>query len=489
MRLTEEPTLSRLPAMEIRPYERERDLKAIQRIWHEIGWVDSKAGTKAVADFVSTGSCLTAAVDGEAECMAHTTAGAMRYLNPFRNPRRADSAGPASGAASDPAGNPDRADSPGSASRAASDPPRNTARTPGSIPGVSEDLPMCAVTAVMTSRVARRLGLALRVTARQVAAGARDGAAIAMLGVFDQGFYDRLGFGTGSYENVFRFDPATLRVDVPFRPPKRLGKGDWRVVHGAMMARLRGHGGCVLSEPRLMKAELGLRPGGFGLGYETDGTLTHCLWLGARNVDHGPYRVEMLAYRTGDQLLELLGLLKSLADQVSLVEMAEPPDIQLQKLLDQPIRNRRNTRKSDFAASHEAFAWWQLRVLDVAACVERRYWPGERLEFNLRLTDPIPDYLPDGSWRGCAGDYRISIGPDSRAEPGCRKDLPTLRASTGAFSRMWFGVAPASSLAITDGLRVQEPAGGERSESGSRKLLDRLDQVLCMPQPQPGWDF
>ena len=29
--------------MEIRAYERERDLEAIQRIWYEIGWIDSEA--------------------------------------------------------------------------------------------------------------------------------------------------------------------------------------------------------------------------------------------------------------------------------------------------------------------------------------------------------------------------------------------------------------------------------------------------------------
>ncbi len=436
--------------MEIRPYERERDLKAIQRIWYEIGWVDSKAGAKALAHFVSTGSCLTAALDGEAECMAHTTMGAMRYVNPCRN----------------------------------------SSLTPRLSPEVSEDLPMCAVTAVMTSRIARRLGLALQLTARQVAAGALDGAAIAVLGVFDQGFYDRLGFGTGSYENMIRFDPTTLRVDVPFRPPKRLTKGDWRAVHGAMMTRRRGHGGCLLPETRLMKAELGLRPGSFGLGYETDGVLTHCLWLSPRDVSHGPYNVEMLAYQDGDQLLELLGLLKSLADQVSLIEMPEPPDIQLQSLLDQPFRNRRNTRKSDFSASHQAQAWWQLRVLDVAACVERRHWPGEKVEFNLKLTDPISDYLPEeGAWRGCAGDYRISIGPSSWAERGCSEDLPTLHASTGAFSRLWFGVALASSLAITDGLDTQEPVRGDLSESASPSLIERLDQALCMPQPMVGWDF
>ena len=435
--------------MEIRPYERGRDLKAVQRIWREVGWIDSEAGARAVADFLATGSCLTAAIDGEAECMAHASPGLMRYANSCRNARL------------------------------------NTVLRDD----ISEDLPFCAVTAVMTSRIARRLGLALRLTARQVAAAALEGVPLAILGVFDQGFYDRLGFGMGSYESMMRFDPATLRVDVPFRPPKRLEKEDWRAMHGAMMARRRGHGGCVLPEPMLMKAELGLRPNSFGLGYETDGALTHFVLLDAEKTGHGPYRVEMYAYQDGDQLLELLGLLKSLGDQVSLIEMPEPPDIQLERLLNQPFRNRRNTEKSDFAASHQALAWWQLRMLDVAACVERRHWPGEKVRFNLSLSDPIRDYLPEGHWDGCAGDYWISVGPSSYAESGHREDLPTLHASVGAFSRLWFGVAPATSLAVTDGVRAVEATDPGILDVGRGPLLERLDEALCMPSPQLGWDF
>ena len=440
---------SDISPIQIRPYERQRDLKAIQRIWYEIGWIDSEAGARAVADFVSTGSCLTAALDGEAECMAHATLGSMRYANLWRNPRL----------------------------------------NAGLSSELNEDLPACVVTAVMTSRVARRLGLALQLTARQIAAGALDGAAVAILGVFDQGFYDRLGFGTGSYEHAIWFDPSTLRVDAPFRPPKRLTKDDWRAIHGAMMTRRRGHGGCLLPEPELMKAELGLNPNGFGFGYETGGRLTHCVWLVASKVAHGPYRMKILAFQDGSQLMELLAFFKSLGDQISLIEVPEPSGIQLQTLLDQPFRHRRNTDKSDYAAYHETAAWWQLRMLDVAACVERRHWPGEEVRFNLVLTDPVTDFLTEGSWRGCGGDYWISIGPSSHAEPGCRDDLPTLRATVGAFSRLWFGVAPATGLAITDGLRVENARNPGPFDQDPPHLLERLDAALCMPQPRTGWDF
>ena len=412
--------------MEIRHYDQERDLAAVQRIWREIGWVSNDAGEECLEDFLAAGRSLVAALDvgGAAECLVHAVPGAMRYQD--------------------------------------------------------GDAPICAVTAATTSRVARRRGMALQLTARQLAAAASDGAEVAVLGVFDQGFYDRLGFGTGSYDHFFRFDPATLLVDAGLRAPQRLAPEDWRAVHGAMLARRRGHGGCVLHPPEVMQAELIWRPNGFGFGYGEGRALTHCLWLAVPDgaVNQGPYSVQMLAYQTPEQLMELLAVLKSLADQICLVEMSEPQDIQLQTLLRQPFRNRRLTRNSDFAAQHHAAAWWQLRVLDVAACVGRRRWPGEAVRFNLALQDPLAAFLPDGPWRGCAGDYRITIAENSVAEPGRSPDSPTLRASVNAFSRLWFGVAPASSLAITDDLQTDDPA-----------LLPRLDEALRLPTPYLGWDF
>ena len=410
--------------MEIRHYDREKDLAAVRRIWREIGWLSTEAGAECLADFLAVGRSLVAALDGEAECMVHAVPGAMRYQD--------------------------------------------------------TDAPMCAVTAATTSRVARRRGMALQLTARQLAAGALDGAEVAVLGVFDQGFYDRLGFGTGSYEHFFRFDPATLLVDAGFRPPQRLAPEDWRAVHGAMLARRRGHGGCLLHPPEVMQAELIWRPNGFGFGYGEGGVLTHCVWLAIADgaVNRGPYSVQMLAYQTPEQLLELLAVLKSLADQITLIEMSEPYEIQLQTLLRQPFRNRRLTKNSDFAAEHSAEAWWQLRVLNVAGCVARRRWSGEAVRFNLALTDPLAAFLPDGPWRGCQGDYCITIAENSVAEPGRSPGLPSLRASVNAFSRLWFGVAPASSLAIADDLQADDPA-----------LLRCLDEALHLPSPQVGWDF
>ena len=111
-------------------------------------------------------------------------------------------------------------------------------------------LELCAVTAVTISRIARKQGFARVMTAQQLAAAAQAGAEVAALGMFDQGFYDQVGFGTGAYEHMIRFDPATLQVDVPFRVPARLTKDNWADVHGAMVERMKHHGAVVLNRTR-----------------------------------------------------------------------------------------------------------------------------------------------------------------------------------------------------------------------------------------------
>jgi len=55
--------------------------------------------------------------------------------------------------------------------------------------------------------------------------------------------------------------------------------------------------------------------------------------------------------------------------------------------------------------------------------------------------------------------------------------LPTMTASVNAFTRLWLGVRPASSLRFTDDLDA--PAG----------LIETLDSVLRLPAPRPDWDF
>lgn len=409
----------------IREYQEGRDLEAVKRIWYEVGWIENAEQAEFLADVLAVGHCLTATVDGAAECAVHIT--------------------------------------------------------PGSIWLGARELPMSAVTAVTTSRVGRRMGFAQRLTACQLARGAEGGAVVSALGMFDQGFYDRVGFGSGSYQHFFAFDPATLRVEAPHRPPARLTKEHWREVHQALCARLKNHGACVLDPPEVIKADLGWSTNGFGLGYFDAGELTHFLWLrDEEDSEHGPYEVQYLAYRDRDQLLELFALLRSLGDQVSTILMEEPAHVQLQDLLSQPLRHRRNTRGSKHANQHLSASQWQLRVLNVPACVARYHALGH-VEFNADIHDPVQALLDtspqQSAWRGAGGSYRVNLGPSSEAVPGSDPALPTLRASIGAFSRLLFGIASASNLAATDAL------------SGPPELLAALDEAVTVRACVTGWEF
>jgi hypothetical protein len=218
---------------------------------------------------------------------------------------------------------------------------------------------------------------------------------------------------------------------------------------------------------------------GFGLGYcdGPNGELTHHIWCSPKG-ERGPQRISWLTYQTREQFLELMGLLKSFADQWHLVSMREVPGIQFQDLLDRPFRHRSTTEKSSLENRADAQAYWQVRMLDVPKGLARlRLCCGE-VRFNLRLTDPVARFLDEGApWRGCAGDYIVTLGASSGAERGSDAQLPTLKASINAFSRLWLGVCPASGLAITDEL------------SGPQELIARLDDVVRLPQPRPDWDF
>ena len=90
----------------------------------------------------------------------------------------------------------------------------------------------------------------------------------------------------------------------------------------------------------------------------------------------------------------------------------------------------------------------------------------------------MSNHLPrKRNWQGVAGDYVVTLGEQSFAQPGVEDGLDTLNASVGAFTRMWLGVRNASALSLTDDL------------SGSNTLLRSLDQALHLPSPHFGWDF
>ena len=409
--------------MTYRAYDAERDLKAVQRIWKECGWVEDDDEAAVIEDFFTDGDTVVATINGEAECCVHSTTGQIKYQN--------------------------------------------------------ETLKFGGVSAVTTSHIARKSGFAKKLTASVLARQAEQGMEVSGLAMFDQGFYDKVGFGTGSYENWITFDPATLNVDYPFRPPKRLTIDDYEQVHQAMMSRRQGHGNVCLSSVKQIKAEMSWTKNSFGLGYYDgpDNSLSHFIW-GEMKGEHGPYTITWRAYQTTDQLLELLTLIKSLGDQVHQIGTLEFGEIQLQDLLKQPFRTKRVTKSGAFEQSIDAIAYWQLRILDLNACLSKTHLNTPPIQFNLRLTDPIEEHLDEGSnWRGIGGDYVIELGSQSSASAGTRKSLPTLSCSVNAFSRLWFGVRPASSLAVTDSLSADE------------SLLGALDQSLRLPKPHFGWDF
>jgi len=406
-----------------RKYNHDKDIEAARRIWHEVQWLDDSSDEKLLDAFLRVGRALVADLNGSAECLVTANPGKIQYLN--------------------------------------------------------EELSLSVVTSVTTSRIARKQGLAKKLTAQLIAEEAEAGAIVSTLGIFEQGFYDQLGYGTGSYEHWMSFDPADITIDKSIRPPLRLTRNDLKIIHQAIQTRKTRHGGVTLFPESLVEAELAWMKKGFGLGYcdGIKGELTHFFW-GTSNDENGPLVINVLVYQTMEQFIELMALIKSLGDQIRLVKMREPAGIQLQDLIQNPFRSRIVTEKSKFEHINRASAYWQTRICNLEACIEATHLNSRSLSFNLDLSDPLEKLIdPEMTWRGCAGEYAIQLGPRSKVAAGFDKALPTLVADIGTFTRLWLGVRPASGLSATGNL------------SGPEKLIHDLDEVLCLPNPHPDWDY
>jgi len=407
--------------MQLRTYDAERDRDAVIRIWREVGWISSTEGEKGLETFLSAGRAYVAEMSGSAECMVNTCEGQLRYFD--------------------------------------------------------QDIPLSCITGVTTSHVAKKQQFASRLLAHALREAAEEGAEAAALGIFDQGFYDRLGFGTGAYEHWCTFDPAQLQVPLTPRPPARFTREDCSRIHANRLSRHRVHGTISVVPEEMTQAEMIWSDHGLGLGYTDEtGALTHHVWLSSKDPEGGPFRVNWLAFRTAEQLLELLGLIRNLGDQATAVRMQEVAGIQLQDLLVKPFRNRRLTRQGKNQQTMSATAYVQYRMLDLASCI-RRMCIEAPISFNLVLEDPIVASLEEGGgWSGIGGEYTIRLDRFSTLEAGLTDGLPTLRASVGAFSRLWLGVLPASKLAWTDRL------------DGPESLLEALDEIR-LPKPTSDWEF
>lgn len=412
--------------MDIRLFDPVGDREALFRIWAETSELDRSNPEKCAAleAFYGAGRVHVAELHGEVECTVFDAMGTLRY---------------------------------------------------GDV-----DLPFSGVMSVDVGLPARRQGLASRVTAYSVARDRDDGALVTGLGMFDQGFYNNLGFGTGPYQNLLTFNPADLRVPMKARPPHRLDSRAVLAMHGNRVNRHRGHGAVTFPHPAISGFNVAARPNGMGLGYfdGPDGALSHHLFFWSDAAEHGPYTVDWMAWQTGKQLQELLALLRSLSDQIRCVRMLEPPGMQLQDLLYRPFAAAQITRGGRMESSIRAMAYWQMRINDVVGCLVKTSLPWcSGLRFNAEISDPIEPYLEGEEWRGESGTYVVELGVHCFAEKGRDETLPTLQASIGAFTRMWLGALPATGLAVGDALM------------GPTDLLDALDEAFRLPRPTPGWNY
>jgi GNAT superfamily N-acetyltransferase len=408
-------------------YDSDADCEAVDRICREAGWIGSsmpKQRAEARSQFLRDGSALFSELAGTPECYASAMPGTFDF--------------------------------------------HGTA------------LPFSAVTSVITSRVARKQGLASRLTASLVRRAAEEGAVVSGLGMFDQGFYDKLGYGHGGYDHYHMFDPALLNVPYCRRTPVRLSADDFHEMHDARLSRLTWHGAVTLHSPGMTNYMARRSDASFGLGFRDDsGKLTHHLWINPDRPASGPYKVLWMAYTDYSQFAELLGLLRTLGDQVYLTRVIEPGGVQLQDFLDRPFRRHAEAKGGSFETYSTAVANFQYRLLAIEPAIEATRC-SDSLSFSLTLNDPIERYLDEGSWKGCGGTYRISLGPQSTAqkingEAQTTEGTPELVCGVGDFTRLWSGVLPASTLRETGGV------------SCSQELASRLDVLFGGALPHTDW--
>lgn len=411
--------------MIIRKFKKDQDILASLCIYKEVGWVDdiqSELNQDIIASYLKDGNTNVAELNGTAEALATITPVTVKYLK--------------------------------------------------------KQLDASMLTGTLTSNIARQQGLATILVATSLAQEAEKGKDIAIVDFFDQGYYNRFGFGNGPYVNTVRFDPASLKVAKKHRIPSRLTLDDYQLMFNARKKRIKYHGALDFLSPLITKLNCKEKES-FGLGYfDNNGQeLTHYFW-GEKNGEFGPLNINALVYQNKEQLLELLSLIKSFSDQVLCVEMKEPIEIHFQDLLEKPFRHIDTTEGSSFYNKISTASEWQIRILNLQSAIRKTKWNGEPLSFNLLLTDPI-EKLCDTNflWKGVSGEYIIHFGEKSSIKKGNDSTLLKMETDINTFSRMWFGVASCSSLYMTEDIIANE------------MLMEKLDTGLHMVEPHLDWSF
>lgn len=408
--------------MSYRDYDPKKDKDAVFRILNECGWVHDKKKNKYLNEFLPKANTLVMEINNEPEVTVNSLIGSIRYLD--------------------------------------------------------ETLKLSAITGANASLLARKQSFTSKLTAARIALDALNGAEVGALCVFDQGYYNRLGFGNGNCERVVHFTPSTLKIDRKTKTPIRLTENDYKIIHQNRVNRLPNHGAVILPEC-ITKSKMGDPKDAAGFGYfDEKGNLTHHVWLEGKGKEQGPFWIEWLTYENLDQLMDLLAVLKSFEDQIKLIRMVEPTSIQMQDFINKPNHVKTITRKSDNQNYIYTVPYWQVRILDLHGCMRKTHLNCETFSFNLQLSDPLVSFIPkDIKWKGIAGDYVVTIGRNSSAKHGNHKDLPTLKATVGGFTRMWFGILPASSLVYSDGIEAPN------------ELLKKLDKAFLLPPAHIDWLF
>ena len=162
-------------------YDEDLHRAGAQLVWHDCGWSDKVDECELLDTFFKLGPSWVGIRDETVQSIVHTAAATIRYQE--------------------------------------------------------TDIPLQAVTGVTTALQARRGGLAAKTLGHAMAAGVANGAIVSALGIFDQGYYDRLGYGSLDIMRFIRFDPKDIRGAAIHRSPHRFSESDIEDIHNARSRR------------------------------------------------------------------------------------------------------------------------------------------------------------------------------------------------------------------------------------------------------------